>query len=62
MASETKGLEFYAVLVVAPERIFAGSARGAADLDVPLTRATQRPGVQHHGPLPRAPSGLTETG
>lgn len=57
-ASETKGLEFDAVLVVRPETILADGPRGAADLYVALTRATQRLGVLHSGPLPRALSGL----
>jgi DNA helicase IV len=57
-ASETKGLEFDAVLVVAPERILADGPRGAAELYVALTRATQRLGVLHQGPLPAALSGL----
>ena len=52
-ASETKGLEFDAVLVVEPERILADGPRGAAELYVALTRATQRLGVLHLGPLPR---------
>lgn len=43
-ASETKGLEFDAVLVVEPERILADGPRGAAELYVALTRATQRLG------------------
>lgn len=58
VASETKGLEFDAVLVVEPERILAEGDRGAADLYVALTRATQRLGVLHLGPLPRALRGL----
>ncbi|MEV8437685.1 RNA polymerase recycling motor ATPase HelR [Actinosynnema sp. NPDC051121] len=61
-ASETKGLEFDAVLVVEPERILADGPRGAAELYVALTRATQRLGVLHQGPLPRALSGLVELG
>ena len=61
VAAETKGLEFDAVLVVEPERILAGGPRGAAELYVALTRATQRLGVLHHGPLPRALAGLAET-
>ncbi|WP_197043576.1 RNA polymerase recycling motor ATPase HelR [Saccharothrix sp. NRRL B-16314] len=61
-ASETKGLEFDAVLVVEPERIIADGPRGAAELYVALTRATQRLGVLHHGPLPQALTGLTEAG
>ncbi|BDT91866.1 DNA helicase [Nocardia sputorum] len=59
-ASETKGLEYDAVLVVAPERILAGGPRGAAELYVALTRATQRLGVLHQGPLPQVLTGLTE--
>jgi DNA helicase IV len=58
--SETKGLEFDAVLVVEPERIIADGPRGAAELYVALTRATQRLGVLHEGPLPQALTGLAE--
>ncbi|WP_184914684.1 RNA polymerase recycling motor ATPase HelR [Saccharothrix ecbatanensis] len=61
-ASETKGLEFDAVLVVEPERIIADGPRGAAELYVALTRATQRLGVLHRSPLPQALTGLTEVG
>jgi DNA helicase IV len=60
--SQTKGLEFDAVLVVEPERIMADGPRGAAELYVALTRATQRLGVLHLGPLPQALSGLTAIG
>jgi DNA helicase IV len=56
--SQTKGLEFDAVLVVAPERILADGPRGAAQLYVALTRATQRLGVVHVGPLPPVLRGL----
>jgi DNA helicase IV len=56
--SEAKGLEFDAVLVVEPDRILADGPRGAAELYVALTRATQRLGVLHQGPLPRALTGL----
>jgi DNA helicase IV len=56
--SETKGLEFDAVLVVEPERILADGPRGAADLYVALTRATQRLGVLHRDPLPEVLTGL----
>ncbi|MDD7939214.1 RNA polymerase recycling motor ATPase HelR [Actinomycetospora lutea] len=59
--SATKGLEFDAVLVVEPERILAAGPQGAADLYVALTRATQRLGVLHTGPLPAALTGLAET-
>jgi hypothetical protein len=58
--SETKGLEFDAVLVVDPDRILADGPRGAAELYVALTRATQRLGVLHQGPLPAALTGLAE--
>ncbi|MEV3904753.1 RNA polymerase recycling motor ATPase HelR [Mycobacterium sp. NPDC050551] len=58
--SETKGLEFDAVLLVAPDRILAEGPRGAAELYVALTRATQRLGVLHDGPLPRVLAGLAE--
>jgi hypothetical protein len=60
-ASETKGLEFDAVLVVDPDRILADGLRGAAELYVALTRATQRLGVLHRNPLPAALAGLTDT-
>ena len=58
--SETKGLEFDAVLVVEPTRILAEGPRGAAELYVALTRATQRLGVLHVGQVPAALSGLDE--
>ncbi|SHF92300.1 RNA polymerase recycling motor ATPase HelR [Streptoalloteichus hindustanus] len=60
--SETKGLEFDAVLVVEPERILAEGPRGAAELYVALTRATQRLGVLHREPLPQALAGLVAIG
>lgn len=59
-AAATKGLEYDAVLVVSPERILADGPRGAAELYVALTRATQRLGVLHEGPLPHFLSGLAE--
>jgi len=59
-ASETTGLEFDAVLVVAPSQILADGPRGAAELYVALTRATQRLGVLHQGPLPQALTGLDQ--
>jgi len=61
-ASETKGLEFDAVLVVEPAAILTGGPRGAAELYVALTRATQRLGVLHQDPLPPALTGLAEAG
>ncbi|MDQ4118475.1 MAG: DUF2075 domain-containing protein [Actinomycetota bacterium] len=60
--SETKGREFDAVLVVEPDRILADGPHGAADLYVALTRATQRLGVVHTGPLPEALRGLDAVG
>ncbi|WP_280264383.1 RNA polymerase recycling motor ATPase HelR [Nocardia abscessus] len=59
-ASETKGLEYDAVLVVEPERILGEGPRGAAELYVALTRATQRLGVLHRDSLPQALTGLAE--
>jgi DNA helicase IV len=50
--TESKGLEFDAVLVVDPDRVLAESGRGASDLYVALTRATKRLGVVSPGPLP----------
>jgi DNA helicase IV len=50
--SDAKGLEFDAVLVVDPDSILGQSPRGASDLYVALTRATQRLGVVHTGELP----------
>lgn len=61
-AAAAKGLEFDAVLVVEPERILAAGPRGAAELYVALTRATQRLGVLHRDPLPAALTGLVEAG
>ncbi len=49
---QAKGLEFDSVLVVDPAGILAESPRGHNDLYVALTRATQRLGVLHPGPLP----------
>lgn len=59
-ASGTKGLEYDAVLIVDPDRILTDGPRGAAELYVALTRATQRLGVLHRGPLPAELSGLEE--
>ncbi len=56
--SDTKGLEFDAVLVIDPDRILADGPRGTADLYVALTRATQRLGVLHRGALPKVLRGL----
>lgn len=56
--SQTKGLEFDAVLVVDPQRILAEGPRGASELYVALTRATQRLGVLHQDPLPPPLRGL----
>ena len=47
-----KGLEFDAVVLVEPARILANGSRGAADLYVALTRATQRLTVVHTEALP----------
>ena len=61
-ASDTKGLEYDAVLLVDPDRILEDGPRGAAELYVALTRATQRLGVLHRGPLPAMLDGLEERG
>jgi hypothetical protein len=47
---------------VEPQRILAEDLPGTAELYVALTRATQRLGVLHQGPLPQALTGLAETG
>ncbi|MET1071040.1 MAG: RNA polymerase recycling motor ATPase HelR [Umezawaea sp.] len=60
--SETKGLEYDAVLVVDPDLILADGPRGSAELYVALTRATQRLGVLHRNPLPRVLTGLVDLG
>ncbi len=49
---QVKGLEFDSVLVVDPQTIVDESPRGLSDLYVALTRATQRLGVLHDGPVP----------
>ena len=51
---QAKGLEFDAVVVVDPDGIVAESPRGANDLYVALTRATQRLTVLHSGDSPPA--------
>ena len=50
--TSVKGLEFDSVVVVEPAEILAGSARGANDLYVALTRPTQRLLVVHTRDLP----------
>ena len=55
---DVKGLEFDSVVVVEPADILAGSARGANDLYVALTRPTQRLRVLHSDPLPPGLTGL----
>ncbi|NUT51969.1 MAG: AAA family ATPase, partial [Saccharothrix sp.] len=50
--TDAKGLEFDSVLVGDPAGILAESPRGASDLYVAQTRATQRLGVLHTGGLP----------
>jgi DNA helicase IV len=50
--SQAKGLEFDSVLIADPAQILAESPRGLSDLYIALTRATQRLGVVHPGPLP----------
>ncbi|MEU4802587.1 UvrD-helicase domain-containing protein [Actinosynnema sp. NPDC023587] len=50
--TDAKGLEFDSVLVVDPAGILGESPRGASDLYVALTRATQRLGVVHEDEVP----------
>jgi DNA helicase IV len=49
---QAKGLEFDSVLIAEPAELLAASPRGLNDLYVALTRATQRVGVVHTGPIP----------
>ncbi|PDP86757.1 helicase [Glycomyces fuscus] len=51
-ATESKGLEFDAVVVVEPEAVLA-QPRGGNDLYVAVTRAARRLAVAHTGELPR---------
>ncbi|AHH94176.1 HelD family protein [Kutzneria albida] len=57
---QSKGLEFDAVLLVDPQGVLDESPRGLNDLYVALTRATQRLGVLHTGPLPEVLTGLAD--
>jgi len=50
--ASAKGLEFDAVVLVAPDEVLAESPRGRGDLYVALTRATQRLAVVHTADLP----------
>ena len=59
--SKAKGLEFDAVVLVEPAEVLAESPRGANDLYVALTRATQRLAVVHTEPLPDVLHRLSET-
>ncbi len=56
---QAKGLEFDCVLIADPAGLLAESPRGLNDLYVALTRATQRVGVVHPGPLPDVLSRLS---
>jgi superfamily I DNA/RNA helicase len=55
---QSKGLEFDAVVLVEPAAILAGSLRGASDLYVAMSRATQRLRILYRQPLPSALAGL----
>ncbi|GAA5058891.1 DNA helicase IV [Thermocatellispora tengchongensis] len=57
--ADAKGLEFDSVIVAEPSRILTETPRGASDLYVALTRATQRLGVVHTTRLPTALAHLT---
>ncbi|MFC4590615.1 HelD family protein [Sphaerisporangium corydalis] len=50
--TQSKGLEFDSVVVVAPEEILTQSPKGGQDLYVAITRATRRLTVIHEGELP----------
>jgi DNA helicase IV len=52
LPEQAKGLEFDSVLLVDPRGILDEAVRGASDLYVALTRATQRLTVLHPGELP----------
>jgi superfamily I DNA/RNA helicase len=56
---QAKGLEFDSVLIAEPGELLAESPRGRSDLYVALTRATQRVGVVHTGPVPDILARLT---
>lgn len=61
--AEVKGLEFDQVVLVEPARVIDEGARGAHDLYVALTRATQELVVVASGTLPRGfPDGTDTTG
>jgi len=57
--SQAKGLEFDSVLIADPAQILGESQRGLSDLYVAMTRATQRLGVVHPGPVPEVLGRLT---
>ena len=57
---ESKGLEFDTVIIVEPQDLLDESPRGINDLYVALTRATQRLGIVHARPLPRALAALDD--
>jgi DNA helicase IV len=48
------------VLIAEPGELLADSPRGLSDLYVALTRATQRVGVVHTGPVPDVLARLTQ--
>jgi DNA helicase IV len=56
---DAKGLEFDAVVVVEPDAIAAGTARGLRLLYVALTRAVQELVIVHARPLPPALAGAS---
>lgn len=51
-AQDAKGLEFDAVVIAEPAELLDGHDRGAGDLYVALTRATQHLGIVHARELP----------
>ena len=57
--TQSKGLEFDAVVVVAPDEILVQSPMGGHDLYVAITRATKRLAVVHGAELPDMLANLT---
>jgi DNA helicase IV len=58
--AQAKGLEFDVVLIADPAAILAANPLGHNDLYVAMTRATQRLGIVHPGPVPEALAGIAQ--
>jgi hypothetical protein len=57
--AQAKGLEFDVVLIVDPAAILTANPLGHNDLYVAMTRATQRLGIVHPGPIPIELDGIS---